>query len=510
MSDSDSHSEMAPPPRPIKRLGLGLRAILQLAFAFICLIGICYLGYKNFTRVDLTKRKTFTLSEATQNLLLSDSMQDREIPVKLIAGVRRKSIHFARLQPLLEEYERISKGKIQIEFVSPSQDANRAAEIKNNYDTLLSDKLFERELLIIDARGTSEQSGINNLRYLPTSDLIVKRDDQNNQRKIVGFQDEELISSMIQSAIEGTPRRLYLIADKSDVSIGEPNSPAKILSETLERQNIFLDIIKISEIETIPADAEGVVIVAPQYDFETKEIAILEDYWNRNSSSIIAYLDPNPRTVNLRSFLRKKGVTPRDDRVLRTRNGRTEAQVMGTFTAGLGIHGSLENQAVMFEGRVSSLEVREDAQDLVSNGIRCFSIIQTASGFWGESSYREPKPKFDANSDEPGPLSLGAAVIRGNANADDTADNVSKMIVLSSADFLDPKRLGNEQLDFIKNSTHWLLGREELIGVGPRSIERRHLNLIGEEIKLLQNIIIVFIPAGIFLIAIFVWNTRRA
>ena len=228
MSDSDSHSEMAPPPRPIKRLGLGLRAILQLAFAFICLIGICYLGYKNFTRVDLTKRKTFTLSEATQNLLLSDSMQDREIPVKLIAGVRRKSIHFARLQPLLEEYERISKGKIQIEFVSPSQDANRAAEIKNNYDTLLSDKLFERELLIIDARGTSEQSGINNLRYLPTSDLIVKRDDQNNQRKIVGFQDEELISSMIQSAIEGTPRRLYLIADKSDVSIGEPNSPAKI------------------------------------------------------------------------------------------------------------------------------------------------------------------------------------------------------------------------------------------------------------------------------------------
>ena len=183
---------------------------------------------------------------------------------------------------------------------------------------------------------------------------------------------------------------------------------------------------------------------------------------------------------------------------------------MANFTAGLGINGSLENQAVMFEGRVSSLEVREDAQDLVSNGIRCFSIIQTASGFWGESSYREPKPKFDANSDEPGPLSLGAAVIRGNANADDTADNVSKMIVLSSADFLDPKRLGNEQLDFIKNSTHWLLGREELIGVGPRSIERRHLNLIGEEIKLLQNIIIVFIPAGIFLIAIFVWNTRRA
>ena len=44
--------------------------------------------------------------------------------------------------------------------------------------------------------------------------------------------------------------------------------------------------------------------------------------------------------------------------------------------------------------------------------------------------------------------------------------NISKMIVLSTSDFLDPTRLGNEQLDFVKNSTYWLLGREELIGIG--------------------------------------------
>jgi hypothetical protein len=84
------------------------------------------------------------------------------------------------------------------------------------------------------------------------------------------------------------------------------------------------------------------------------------------------------------------------------------------------------------------------------------------------------------------------------------------MIVLSTSDFLDPTRLGNEQLDFVKNSTYWLLGREELMGIGPRSLQRRKLNLIKDEVKFLSNIVLFFIPAGLFMVAMFVWNIRRA
>ena len=66
-----------------------------------------------------------------------------------------------------------------------------------------------------------------------------------------------------------------------------------------------------------------------------------------------------------------------------------------------------------------------------------------------------------------------AAVIRGNANADKTAPNISKMIVPLDKRFSRPKASRNEQLDFVKNSTHWLLGREDLMGIGPRGVERR-------------------------------------
>ncbi len=517
MAESDSNFEMAPPPRPIKRFGLGLRSVLQLILAFLSLISIFYLAGKYFERKDLTERGTFTLSEATQKLLSSSAVQEREEPVKVIAAIRKSSPHYKRLKPIIDEYERLSNGQVKVDFLDPIRDGDRALEVMNNYGDVLADKLFEEDLFIIDARqgsaATPEEKNsaiASHLRYLRVSDLLVKATDVNKQRRIIGYQDEDMISSAIQSAIEGQSRIMYLVEDKSDLEVGAANSPWLVLTEALEKQNIILRTIKISQVDKIPDNAEGLVIVAPEYDFEENEIEILTNYWNRPSSAIIAYLAPNTRPVNLRAFLRKNGVTPRDDRIMRTRNGRTESQVLATFTAGLGINGTLESKSVPFEGRVSSLEVREGAEDLVSNGIQCYSLIEAAPGFWGETDYKKPNPEYDEDADEFGVLAIGAAVIRGNSNDDKTAENISKMIVLSTSDFLDPKRLGNEQLDFVKNSTHWLLGREELIGIGPRGVERRKLNLIKSEVSFLHNIVVFFIPAGFFLIAMIVWNMRRA
>ena len=519
MADKDSHFDMAPPPQPVKKLGLGVRAVLQIVFAILSLVFIYYLAFTYQTRKDLSERNDFTVSEATENLLRSSGVMDREEPIKIIAALRKSSPHYSRLRPVVDEYERLSKGKVKLEYLDPIRDKDRAFEIQNNYGDLLADKLFEDDIFIIDARKGASANSVeatedvtSHLRYLPASSMVISRTDINNQRRVVGYQDEDLLSSMLQSAIEGKPRIMYLVEDKSDLEVTAAGSPLQVISEALQKQNIYLLPLKISQVDRIPENAEGLVIVAPEYDFEPKEIEVLESYWKRPSSAIIAYLNPTTRPVNLRAFLRKNGVTPRDDRIIRTRNGRTENQVLATFTvgAGLGVNGSLEMKSVPFEGRVGSLEVREGAEDLVANRIQAYSLIETAPDFWGETDYKKANPKYDDDSDYSGPLSIGAAVIRGNANSDNTAPNISKMIVLSTSDFLDPARLGNEQLDFVKNSTYWLLGREELMGIGPRSLQRRKLNLIKDDIKFLSNIVLFFIPVGLFLVAMFVWNIRRA
>ncbi len=509
MSDSSANYEMAPPPKPVKRLGLGVRACLQIILVTLSIFLIFYLAITYHLRKDLTSQGTFTLSEATQKLIDSPDFQDRESPVRIIAAIRRSSTNFLRLQPILEEYQRISNQKIEIEYIDPIRDGNRSDEIRNNYDKLLGQKFFTEDILIIDAR-TPEKNENKHVKFLRIQDLLIWRENEKNQRKPIGYQDEDMITSFLKASVEGESRIMYLIADKSDLEVGAIGTPWQVLTETFIKQNVLLVPINISQIKAIPDNAEAVVIVSPQYDFEPAEMDVLNDYWNRPSSSIIAYLTPNPRLIRLKSFLRKHGVTPRDDRVIRTRNGKTDSHVLATFTGGLGISGALEMKSVPFEGRVGSLEVREGAEDLETNGIQAFTLIQSNPDFWGETSYRKPNPKFDSDSDNQGPLAIGAAVLKGNANDDSTADELSKMIVLSTTGFLDPKRLGNEQLDFVKNSTRWLLGRQELMGIGPRNFQMRKLNLIQDEVDYLQKITLFFIPLALVITALFVWNLRRS
>ncbi len=506
----DSSPEMAPPPQPVKRLGIGARAVFQLLLAFLILIFTFYLGMTHYKRVDLTQGADFSLSQTTTKLLQSDILQAREEPVKIIAALRKTSPHYARLRALVEEYDHIGNDQLEVDYLDPIRDQDRALEVANNYGDLLKDKLFTDDLFIIDARkkGQDDNAG---LRYLPVEQLLVKRTDSKKQRRIVGYRDEDFLSSFLLSALEGKPRHMYLLSDKSDLDVGDIHSPWLVLTEALARQNIALIPIRISEIEKIPDDAEGVVLVAPKYDLEDQEIEILKSYWARPNSAIFATLEPSAQPENLRAFLRAHGVTPRNDRVLAVKNGRTETQVRALFLQGSDqINDGLADKATTFEGKISSLEILEGAEHLASQRIESVPLISASAGYWGETDYTQPKPKFEDAADFPGPLHLAARVIKGNANADNTADLVSKMIVISTSDFLHPERLREEQLDFVKNSTNWLLGREELMGIGPRALERRKLNLIPSEVGILQKIVVFFIPAGLLLIGLFIWNIRRA
>ena len=140
MADNDSHFDMAPPPQPVKKLGLGVRAVLQIVFAILSLVFIYYLALTYQTRKDLSEKGDFTVSEATENLLRSSGVMDREEPIKIIAALRKSSPHYSRLRPVVDEYERLSKGKVKLEYLDPIRDKDRAFEIQNNYGDLLADK----------------------------------------------------------------------------------------------------------------------------------------------------------------------------------------------------------------------------------------------------------------------------------------------------------------------------------------------------------------------------------
>jgi ABC-type uncharacterized transport system involved in gliding motility auxiliary subunit len=154
--------------------------------------------------------------------------------------------------------------------------------------------------------------------------------------------------------------------------------------------------------------------------------------------------------------------------------------------------------------------VREGADDLLNRRIYPIGLIEVQPPFWGETKFGKGNEAFNEEEDHAAPFSIAASVTRG-AEADDRfAADTSRMVVISNTDFLAAKNQSAENLDFLASSANWLVGRESLAGIGPRSLGTYKLPLLDAQVSFINRVNLFFLPAFLIVIGIFVWSSRRA
>jgi len=523
--------------RPIRRLGQSVKVAVQILLFLIVIISANYLSCSHHQRIDLTENQDFTLSDLTKKLLKSKAVQASvKSPIKIIAVIRRSSPHYTRMHNLLDEYQRLAKGAIVLEFVDPARQTDRTLEITNTYK-----QPYIEDMIIVDGRAgrskaaeptqssskkvANSKSGLKaqdeeqakQLRELSAhvhtvlvKDLYIEEVDQYKQRHITSWQAEDVISSSILRAVEGKARKIYFATDKTNLDATDGNPPWRVLARLLWQQNIELAPLRLADIDAIPSDAEGIAFIGPQYDLDDRELKIVKDYWNLPQSSIFVTLDPSVKLNNLHIFLRNYGITPRNDRVITVQSKQTLSNVRALFTRGPTVNLDLGGKSTVFDGATCSLEVREDDDQLTNRFIIPLALIKAADGWWGETRYTEEHPVFNREEDTIGNVYIAAGVVRGKATSDKTKNLISKMIVIGNTDFLRSNNLRSEQVDFVKSSVNWLMGREELIGVGPHQIHRHKITLLDAHNTFINKVLLIFCPTLAILISLIVWNTRRS
>jgi len=520
---SDSTQDPTPAPaRPVSRWRVGSLSVVQIALIASMLIAVNYLASLYYQTKDVSRVGDYSLSERSLNFLRSDAVRKRKDPIRLIVAMRASANMADRVRALAEDYSRNSDGKITIKLIDPVRNLDEAQKLAATYGMYDpgNQQIARKDLVIIDARSqeqidssTKERKPTSaNVRIINADAMLLYGVKAGEQRKPKGFQAEDLMTAGLRAAIEGTPRKVYFLADKSRMDTESANSPWRTLEQTLALQNLILEPINIAGLTSIPEDAAAVAIVAPKYDFTPEEINVLETYWDRQKSALIVLLKPDDVPDRLRAFLRSNGVTPRRDRVVTVRNRQTISTVHGTFAEGVRYLGGLAKQSTILDGVSSSLEVRENSsEDSLSNRqIHPVALIQAAPEFWGETKFGQGKETFDPLEDKGAPIFLAAGVTRGTESDDRFADQSSRMLVMSNTDFLDPSLMLESNLDFLASSVNWLVGREELAGVGPHSIGGYRIPLLDSQAAFINRVNLFIFPAFVLVIAGFVWSSRRA
>ena len=142
-------------------------------------------------------------------------------------------------------------------------------------------------------------------------------------------------------------------------------------------------------------------------------------------------------------------------------------------------------------------------------------LLQAEKGYFAETDYNstDQAKLQEAATKNPGtPLILAAAVERGGSTDARVQMNSARMVVVSSATFIQDKALTQDQqaLDFISASVNWLLSREQLIGIAPKVPKTLTFTLTDRALSNLRWIILDLMPLIPAVIGAAVWWRRRA
>lgn len=295
--------------------------------SIVLIIGIVILlnllGKDYFFRWDLTENNQYTLSDATRDIL--DELEDpvtikayfsADLPTDLV----KTRVDF---RDMLQEYATISRGRVDYEFISPEEDADKQA---------------------------AAQAGIQPVM------INVREKDQMKQQQAfmgatieVGEQQEVIPFIQPGTAMEyalSTGIKKVSVADKPSVGLvqghGEP--AFNQLAQVYESLGILYEVetIDLATESSIADRFRAVAIIAPTDSVPADQLAKLDDYLARGGKLLLALnaVDGDLSTARgtavstgLENWLKEKGIQVQHNFLIDASCGQVSVQQQqGFFT----------------------------------------------------------------------------------------------------------------------------------------------------------------------------------
>jgi hypothetical protein len=482
-----------------RRLERGRTALIVAAQAVLIVVvffQVNYLSCRRHTSWDLSQNRRFSVSETTRQVLEGLGGE-----VRLVMAFLGSSELLDEVKGLVGEYDRAGGDRVVAEYLDLSRSRERIGELRDRHGIE-----FTGDQLVILGEG-------GRLRTIPAEDLV-SRDPSTGV--VIEFKGEEIVTGAILEVTEQRQRKIYLLT--GDRRAEELVKIAEQLQPLANAQNARLEGLVLEGREAIPEDADVLLFPGHSEDLTDRELALVRDFWESRRGGLVIFLDPAAETPKLNSLLREVGVAPRPDRVLSVVSipgvaARKIYDVPVSLMPGPGPNRDRAALSLTLPGQTQSIEVLENDDLLLSENIRPLPLMIAASGFWGETDYRDEDVSYNPALDQgqPEPVYTAAAVEKGVAGDATRQQGTSRLVVVGNANLISPAgQTSQVAADFTMASLNWVMNREALVGISPRRPTVFTLSVPADQVALLQTLVILILPGLALITGAFVWWRRRA
>lgn len=486
----------------VPRTGIRISLGLQVLAVLVLYAGANYLGFEFFFRADWSRSQKFALSAQTRRVIREFK---KPVTITVLSSptfLSPVSQILGDVRNLLAEIQYSGRERVAIEFIDPTRDLARMRDLQAKYKFTNADNL-----IILDYDGRTRFVGIAAM-----GDFDMRPAAQGEPPRLTAFRGEQVLAGALISLLRPESQVVYFLQGHGEPPLGA-GSPISVLTDSIQKQNAKVGALSLASTDAIPADAAAVVVLAPKFDLDERETAILSA-WLKARGRLLVLLDPDAQIPRLTSVLSTNGIVPQDDRVLRTIKLPFTIgilrEVTGEILPTTEFTRRLEGATVLFAGSTQSLKLDEAMAE--KQKIRLRPLIQAAEEFWGETNYvpnASRGVRYEDGIDHGQPLTVAASADRGGVEDDRVEVQTSRLIVVGSSQFAFDASATPQGMDFLLSSISSLLDRGKLTGVTAKSVTHFALNLTDGQLGRIALFAMVVIPGLSALAGLLVWWRRR-
>ena len=339
---------------------------------------------------------------------------------------------------------------------------------------------------------------------------------------------EGMITNLLLKVTRPGPKVIYMMTGHGEPAGGDLENPDGLgaFSRALEDDTFLVRPLLLSAAPKVPDDAALVIAAGPTKPLVAHELEQLGAYL-MGGGRLLLLLDP-ATDPGLDGLLSEYGVATSDDMIV-------DQEQVPVFGPRLGLAPIIENfpahaMTRNFRERILLVQARS-VRPLPTggpDGAEVRIVARTRPESWAERDYdamlRTAIVSEDVE-DATGPVPVAVAVTlrraktegpengsegEGEGHASHEGGTETRLLVIGDSDWVKNTHLGAYfNYEFALNGVQWLVGHEELVAEGPRSLRPSRLNMTQSHYRNIFRLSVLLFPESLIILGLSVWWWRR-
>lgn len=431
-----------------------------------------------YTTLDVTSEKLYSLTDTTKNLLKNLS---EDVTIYVLDSENGQD---ETLGSTLESYRNMSD-HIQVVYKDPV--------VTPDFYKSYTDSITMNSLIV-----ESEKR----FKVIDYSDIYETSFDYNTyQSSVTGYDAEGLLTSAIAYVTNDSAPKLYTLGGHNELSLSDT------FENGLKKENADLADLTLLTEDAIPADADGVIILAPENDLGEDDADKLIAYLEQGGSLLIetCYLDRfSEEMPNLSRVLSYFGLSVGDGLIVEQDNSMMYQSPVyllpevsyDSLTSG--VYGSDYDYVMMPYAQRIVVEEKE--------AVEVTTLLETSEQSYTKTGLNDSDDIEKSENDPQGPFAVGVKAVKAQENGD--AQLILYTSQLLFTDVTNQYTMNNN-LKLFTNAVGAMMGEAESVSVPVKTFETFYLTIPAADAIRYGILFMGVLPVGLLVIGIVIWIRRR-